>query len=326
MQYAEQPTPPFNSPYQTHASRSDSLLEPPYLSSARNGSMSKYSQGLGLYGYHHQVPTALPPSPSPSDSWSGHVSTGASPLMTQAIADPYLSGAFEHPIARSPQPWNNAHLSPRSSVSSVSMVPVYSHAGSDYHEMHQEMDAVRLESHGWAPDARYGHNESALPSSRQHPLTVAPERLSSAMHPYDNTYGSTQMTRLEPTPAPEYESQSYGRLSRERSTVSLSDFPANGTHRERGRGRRQTDPARSQYRCHLCPDKGFQRQYNFKQHLLTHDDKREKNHICQAADCGRAFVRKTDLSRHETSVHKKERLYKCRKCTSSFARKDTCRR
>jgi len=328
MQYAEQPTPPFNSPYQTHASRSDSLLEPPYLSPSRTESMSKYPQGLGIYGYHHQVPTTLPPSPSPSDSWSGHISTGASPLMTQAIADPYLSGAFDHPIARSPQPWNNAHLSPRSSASSVTMVPVYSHAGSDhaYQDMHQEMGAVRLENHGWTPDTRYGHNEPALPSLRQHPLTVAPERLNSVMHPYDNAYGTPRMARLEPTSVSEYENQSYGRPSRERSTGSVSEFPGRSAHRERGRSRRQTDPARSQYRCHLCPDKGFQRQYNYKQHLLTHDDNREKNHVCPEPSCRKAFVRKTDLTRHNVSVHLKEKEYACRKCSKTFARNDTCRR
>ena len=149
MQYAEQPTPPFNSPYQTHASRSDSLLDPPYLSPRRHENMSKYPQGLGLYNYHHQLPTTLPPSPSPSDTWSGHVSSSASPLMTQAIADPWASGAYEHPIIRSPQPWSASQLSPRSSVSSVAMVPGYSHAGSEdsYHDMKYGIDTVRLDGH-----------------------------------------------------------------------------------------------------------------------------------------------------------------------------------
>ncbi|KAF9694534.1 hypothetical protein EKO04_007365 [Ascochyta lentis] len=323
MQYTEQPTPPFNSPYQTHASRTDSLLEPPYLSTSRNESMSNHSQGLGLYNYHHQVPTTLPPSPSSSDSWSGHVSSGTSPLMTHPIADPWSSGAYEHPIVRSPQPWNAAQLSPRSSVSSVPMVPVYAHnANNDtYHDMNHEMGSIRLGDQGWAADTRYGHNEPALPPSRQLPLTVAPERLSSTLLPYGNAYGSTQMV----TPAPEYNDQPVGRASRERSAGSQSGFPATTVHRQRQSNRRQTDLDKAQYSCLMC-QKGFSRQYNYKQHLLTHDPNRKKEHTCLWDGCGRSFVRRTDLERHHRSVHLKERSHGCRNCPSGFARKDTCGR
>lgn len=328
MQYAEQPTPPFNSPYQTHASRSDSLLEPPYLSPSRHETMSKYPHGLGLYNYHHQIPTTLPPSPSPSESWSGHVSSSASPLMTQAIADPWASGAYEHPIIRSPQPWNASHLSPRSSVSSVAMVPGYSHAGSEtsYHNISHSMGAVRLDGHAWTHDARYAHDGPTLPSTHHHPsLTVAPERLSSSMLPYDNAYGSTQMSRLEPTPAPETEDLVYGRASRESRSASRADFPQVSLHRQRPRTRRQTEPSTAAFQCHLC-GKGFARSYNHKQHLQTHDDNRLKSHVCEYQDCQRRFVRATDLKRHCLSVHVKSRDHHCRNCTAKFARKDTCQR
>ncbi|KAF2631185.1 hypothetical protein BU25DRAFT_437713 [Macroventuria anomochaeta] len=329
MQYAEQPTPPFNSPYQTHAPRSDSLLEPPYLSPNRHESTSKYPQGLGLYNYHHQVPTTLPPSPSPSDSWSGHVSTDASPLMAHAIADPYASGAFEHPIIQSPQPWNGAQLSPRSSVSSVIMVPVYSHSGSDnaYHEMSQGRGAISLEGHGWTHDARYVHNEPTLPLSRHHPLTVAPERLNSTILPYENAYGSTQVAKLESTPAPGYENLAYVRASSERSTRTRTEYPQASVHqasvyRQRRRGRRQTGLSTAAFRCYRC-DKGFARQYNYKQHLETHKENREKPHVCPYEDCPKAFVRKTDLNRHNTSVHLRYKDFQCHRCTAKFARKDT---
>jgi hypothetical protein len=324
MLYSEHPTPPFNSPYQTHASRSDSLLESPYLSPNRNESLSKYPHGLGLYDYHHQIPTTLPPSPSPSDSWSGHVSTGASPLMTQAIADPWTSGAFEHPVTRSPQPWGSAQVSPRSSLSSAAVTPIYSHTGPD--NPYREMNTVKLEGHGWATDTRYGQDGSALPSSRHHPLTVAPERLNTTLVPYDNAYGSAQMTRLEPTTALEYESRNYGPAPSEGSPSSQSDYPNTSAHRQRGRNRKHTDPAKALFRCNICPDKGFARQYNWKQHMLTHDPLRKKEHVCPWADCGRAFVRKTDLNRHDTSVHLKMKAFICSRCPSKFARKDTCSR
>jgi hypothetical protein len=329
MQYTEQPTPPFNSPYQTHASREDSLLETPYLSPGRHDPMSRYSQGLGLYNYHHQVPATLPPSPSPSEPWSGHVSSGASPLMTQAIADPYASGAFEHPIIRSPQPWETSHLSPRSSVSSVTMVPIHSHTGSDnaYHEMNREMATVNLGSHGWGHDTRYMQTEVSLPSSRHHPLTVAPGRLNSTMLPYGNHYGAPQLPRMEPTPAPKYENQTYLRASSERSNASRPEYPQVPAHRQRQRSRRHTNPSTAAFVCHQCRDpKGFARHYNYKQHMETHKADRVKPNVCPYEDCDRKFVRATDLKRHHISVHARRKDYKCDRCPALFARKDTCGR
>lgn len=329
MQYTEQPTPPFNSPYQTHASREDSFLETPYLSPSRHDPMSRYPQGLGLYNYHHQVPTTLPPSPSPSEPWSGHISSGTSPLMTQAIADPYASGAFDHPIIRSPQPWENSQLSPRSSVSSGTMVPVHSHPGSDnaYHEINREMPTVSLGGQGWGHDTRYVQTEPSLPLSRHHPLTVAPERLNSAILPYGHHYGATQLPRMEPTPAPEYEHQACFRASSEKSSTSRPNYPRVAPHKQRLRSRRHTSPSTAAFVCHQCRDpKGFARHYNYKQHMETHKADRARPHVCPYEDCPRAFVRAADLTRHHISVHAKRKDYKCKRCPSLFARKDTCDR
>ncbi|KAF1927866.1 uncharacterized protein M421DRAFT_162260 [Didymella exigua CBS 183.55] len=325
MLYTEQPTPPFNSPYQTHASREDSLLEAPYLSPSQHNSMSRYPQGLGLYNYHHQAPTTLPPSPSPSEPWSGHVSTGASPIMTQAIADPYASGAFDHPIIRSPQPWDGSQLSPRSSVSSATMVSVHSHPGSN--NAYHEMTTANFGSHSWSHDARYTHNEGTLPLSRHCPLIVVPERLNNNVFPYDNPYDATQIPRMEPTLAMEYDDQAYLRASSEMSSASRPEYPQTPAHRQRIRSRRHTDPATAAFVCTLCkPQKGFARNYNFKQHMETHNPNRAKPHVCRMEGCQKAFVRKLDLDRHNTSVHKKERGFKCDKCPADFARKDTCGR
>lgn len=329
MQYAEQPTPPFNSPYQTHVSRGDSLLETPYLSPSRHDHMSRYPQGLGLYNYHHQLPANLPPSPSPSEPWSGHVSTGASPLMTQAIADPYASGAFDHPIVRSPQPWDSSQLSPRSSVSSATMLPVHSQPGSDntYQEMTRGMRTVNLGNQGWCNDARYTHNDAVLPSSRHHLLTVAPERLDNTILPYGNPYGATQIPRMEATPGPEYENQALFRASSERDSVYRPAYLQVPAHKEPTRIRRHTNPATAAFVCPVCtPQKGFARHYNFKQHMETHNANRARPYVCPYEDCQRAFVRNTDLKRHHVSVHSKEKDHKCDKCDALFSRKDTCTR
>ncbi len=308
MLYAEQHTPPFNSPYQTHASRSDSFLESPYTSPNRNDAMPQYPQGLGLYNYSHQMPTTLPPSPSPSDCWTGHTSTGASPPMTHAIADPWASGAFDHPVTRYHQDWSPEQVSPRSSLSSATMIPLYSHAGPDggYYGM----------------NTTYGQQ---LPSPRHRPLTVAPERLSSAPLSNANTYGSSQVTKIESTDTQQHEDRTFSRAPSERSIGSHSSYPGTPANPHRRRNRRVTDPSMSVFHCRTC-NKPFARQYNLKQHMMTHKENRERPHVCPWADCRKGFFRKTDLDRHDISIHQKMKEYVCARCPAKYARKDTCSR
>lgn len=326
MNYTEQPTPPFNSPYQTHASRSDSMLEAAYPSPGRHDSMTSGPHGLGLYNYHHQVHTTLPPSPSPSDCWSNHVSSCASPLMTQAIADPYASGAFEHPIIRSPQPWDGAQMSPRSSVSSTTVLPVYSHAAHDssYHNLNHGINSVGLENHGWPHDARFAHSGPTLPSSRPHPLTVAPERLSSTVLSYEPSYTASRVGTLGSVPPSEYSNHTDTSRSYGQSSASPTSFPQASTHpvrRQRAK-RESTKINDAAFICVPCK-KGFARSYNYKQHLETHNVNRKKPHVCRYMDCQRPFVRKTDLDRHVKSVHSKTKDQLCSRCNAVFARKDT---
>ena len=77
--------------------------------------------------------------------------------------------------------------------------------------------------------------------------------------------------------------------------------------------------------CDIC-GKLFQRTYNLKAHLFTHDPHRTQPHACMRVGCDKRFLRRTDLIRHEQSVHIKSRDFACHLCPSSFARKDTLRR
>ncbi|EME78249.1 uncharacterized protein MYCFIDRAFT_51582 [Pseudocercospora fijiensis CIRAD86] len=86
-----------------------------------------------------------------------------------------------------------------------------------------------------------------------------------------------------------------------------------------------TTNANSTCECDKC-GKLFQRSYNLKAHMETHDPEREQPHACPYPDCKRRFVRRTDLMRHEQSVHLKTRNFHCPLCFSAFARKDTLRR
>ncbi|KAJ8116941.1 hypothetical protein OPT61_g1743 [Boeremia exigua] len=244
--------------------------------------MSKYPQGLGLYNYHQQVHTTLPPSPAASDSWSNHVTSGASPLMTPAIADPYASGAFEHPIIRSPQPWEAAQLTPRPSMSPVATAPVFAQTGADntYREISQGLGSVSLGGYDWPHDARYLPTQSTSPSLRHYPLTVAPERLNGTMLPYENVYSSTPVATLEAPPATQYEGYNSVSGSNKRTTRSRTNFPQAATHSARRQPARTSNPTASptvDIYCNQCETpKKFSRLYNYKKHLETHLAVRDK--------------------------------------------------
>lgn len=83
----------------------------------------------------------------------------------------------------------------------------------------------------------------------------------------------------------------------------------------------KTTAENARFYCNEC-DKGFQRVYNLRSHMLKHEATREKIK-CPHAGCTKSFDRKTDLGRHERSVHLHLREHKCILCGSLFARKDT---
>lgn len=91
--------------------------------------------------------------------------------------------------------------------------------------------------------------------------------------------------------------------------------------------RRLTTREKANFQCEVkgC-GKLFKHKHNYKAHMLTHDGKRQYPFPCPIDGCNRKFIRKTDLQRHNQSVHIKERNYRCDYCSRLFARKDTLRR
>lgn len=83
----------------------------------------------------------------------------------------------------------------------------------------------------------------------------------------------------------------------------------------------KTTAENARFYCHEC-GKRFQRVYNLRSHMLKHEATREKIQ-CPHTGCNKSFDRKTDLGRHERSVHLHLREHKCVLCGSFFARKDT---
>ena len=62
-----------------------------------------------------------------------------------------------------------------------------------------------------------------------------------------------------------------------------------------------TQPDEAKCSCEQC-GRFFQRTYNLRAHMETHDPQREQPHICFLQDCTKRFVRRTDLVRHQESV------------------------
>ncbi|KAF2121481.1 hypothetical protein BDV96DRAFT_594677 [Lophiotrema nucula] len=315
-------TPPFNSPYQQAMKASSALLQQPaYPSPARSDSEpSKYpSDGLGLYSYSQQYavsgpPSAAlyPPSPQPTEAWA-HLTTGASPLMPEGSVDSWTT-AFEQPQVRSPLPWTPHHGSHRSSLSSTREMSIFSGEGSEH-----DFPQIKLEGGSdW---------DGTSPAMRQQPLTVSPDRLTTNIYSYEHTpYGSPSISKFEATQEENFNSIAYRAASYDqRSRSPLSQEDSTGvTPRTRTR-RNHTTRENAQYSCHIC-NKMFQRNYNYKTHMETHNPTRRREHVCLYKDCDKTFVRKTDLDRHQNSVHRKLKVFRCIRCDNRFARKDTLRR
>lgn len=98
-------------------------------------------------------------------------------------------------------------------------------------------------------------------------------------------------------------------LLRPQRTQTRRAVSEDSLNRFEGRTKRgYTTQANSTCKCPEC-GKLFQRSYNLKAHMETHDPHREQPHLCTYLACRRRFVRKTDLLRHEQSVSLIDSLY-----------------
>jgi len=78
--------------------------------------------------------------------------------------------------------------------------------------------------------------------------------------------------------------------------------------------------------CSHCGH-GFDRTYNYKEHLKTHNPSRDRPFPCTVEGCTqRPFTRIHDLDRHMKAKHLKSKDHECGYCYRRFGRKDTLRR
>ncbi|KZF19399.1 hypothetical protein L228DRAFT_42791 [Xylona heveae TC161] len=314
-------------------------------------------RGLGLYGYSMAPTTSplpaniLPPSPQPTEYWSRQpipeqnlvYHTQGPPDVFSEAYDPFasLSGAPAESFMRSaynppPQPateYRNADnlQSQRSSVSSGPASDIYSQVGSDLgYSTSTIHPKVKVED----PNDWFPVTSTSLPAAfPNHNLITAPQAS------FPTPIEGHSAARTIPPSLSEYEALDeddrpyFGRNYKEHST-GFQDLEAERYEYDRPlitcvartRKRRQlTTPAEANHECRIC-GKLFGRSYNYKAHMETHDPARVYPHPCTVKNCTKKFVRKTDLLRHQDSVHFKSRNFGCNLCGSQFARKDTLRR
>jgi hypothetical protein len=318
MSFRDTFTSPSSSPYQPAMKPTSMLHSPAYPSPARSDcEPSRYpAEGLGLHAFSQAFPTSRP-SPQPTEAWT-QLSTGASPLITELHVNPWTT-TYEHATSRSPLSWAPQRSSHRSSLSPARDMSVFSHDGSEH-----TFPQIEHESR-----SDWGTDEEALgpKSQRLFPMAVSPERLTAGLFSYDQAYRSPAMSSFGTPSLDGYDSREFESISYEghlHDSPQAKDNLIVPTARTRAR-RNPTTPENANYSCHVCK-KLFQRSYNHKTHMETHNPNRKKEHLCPHKDCDKLFVRKTDLERHRNSVHKKSKPWSCRRCDNSFSRKDTLRR
>ncbi|KZL65054.1 epithelial zinc-finger EZF protein [Colletotrichum tofieldiae] len=238
----------------------------------------------------------------------------------------YGSEAFPPPHSHSSGPGHHAHSltdspgrspGPTSSRSSFS----YAQSGHASSSLGPRIKMENVNDYGSGIDASH----YASPRSMQAPYMVD-----------SGPYGSSHQHYLSDTQSPSWSKVEYGAEHYYQNSPAGEPAPPSQEakraedlkhNRPKRAPRKMTSFADAQYQCQVkgC-GKLFSRSYNYKAHLDTHDEKREYPFPCPIADCNKRFVRKTDLQRHNQSVHMKEKNHRCDYCGRLFARKDTLRR
>lgn len=107
---------------------------------------------------------------------------------------------------------------------------------------------------------------------------------------------------------PPHAAPTLGKHRREGSVTSRHPSHITSDEKKRlGYKRKRTPRENANWICEIC-DMPFERSYNLKSHLETHDPDRQKPFKCEYEGCSREFVRKTDLTRHVQSVRHKTKF------------------
>ncbi|KDN53592.1 hypothetical protein K437DRAFT_260517 [Tilletiaria anomala UBC 951] len=87
-----------------------------------------------------------------------------------------------------------------------------------------------------------------------------------------------------------------------KSASSTTTAGRRGPYAKRGVGRGGS--AKKRFACEVC-HKQFDRAFNLKTHMATHDTVRDKPYLCPLTGCRKDFARKHDCQRHFRTIHVK---------------------
>lgn len=283
---------------------------------------------------------SLPPLDQTTSSPGWTTSTVLQPLPALSLPnilsteyDPYthyepnLNGAYPHDMYTSQHSHGSvvSHNSPSMVGTPCSSPDPMARQGGSYHRMPSPIPRGKLEGMG---DYARAVSVSQYPSPRSsHAVPTGPDSYACGNVPsgYATELPSTGWPRSDYIPfEPE---QTHGGHNSLGSGLMPDRRQQIRAQRTQKKPRKLTTKEEANFQCEVkgC-GKLFSRSYNYKAHMETHDDKREYPFPCTAPDCNKRFVRKTDLQRHNQSVHMKEKNHRCDFCGRMFARKDTLRR
>jgi hypothetical protein len=189
--------------------------------------------------------------------------------------------------------------SSRSSQASTTASSPYAHSDGYFQASSPPM--IKLESPEYGRSNVYSTPTASLTETQL--LHIDPGALltsasSSTLHRsnYCPFPSQVKVEQQEHASSLDHERQQRASDSRIQSAVS-PDCTSSETRTKRG----FTTPTTSTCHCESC-GRLFQRTYNLRAHMETHDPQREQPFACEYDGCTRRFVRRTDLVRHEQSV------------------------
>ena len=246
-----------------------------------------YSQSR-LYSSHHSLPLDMgKPVVNHGDRWSSGSPTPAYPM---ASATPVSWGSYGK------QQSQQQRLPPTPAM--------HTHLG-DYH-------------HYGSIEADYQGSGLLMAPVQHTPLSppiseglMSPDLNHQAWpHPYGVRSETTNIPLIDSSPLLGINTYNTGNMDAMQQAQPIigvkrkamgSLFPDVSGRQAQRKKRRLTEPAEANYHCQTC-GKYFSRVWNYNAHRETHDPSRPKPHVCNHPNCEKAFVRRTDLTRHVQCV------------------------